>query len=154
MSRMEVTIRAGGPRDALPAADLWLRARAASVGAIPKSPYPAEEIRDWFANEAILEHELWIAEWDTKLVGVLVLNEDWIDQLYVDPTFTGSGVGSHLVDFAKRRRPRGLRLWTFASNRGARRFYERHGFVEVERTDGSRNDSNAPDIQFAYHPGP
>jgi GNAT superfamily N-acetyltransferase len=101
-----------------------------------------------------LEHELWIAESDTRLVGILVLDEGWIDQLYVDPARTGSGVGSQLVDFAKRRRPRGLRLWTFASNRGARRFYARHGFVEVERTDGSRNDSNAPDIQFAYRPGP
>jgi glyoxylase I family protein len=36
---------------------------------------------------------------------------------------TGHGIGSRLLAVAKRARPRGLRLWTFASNTGARRFY-------------------------------
>ncbi len=39
------------------------------------------------------------------------------------------------------------------SNRGAQRFYERHGFVEIGRTDGTDNEERAPDIQYAYHQG-
>ncbi len=42
---------------------------------------------------------------------------------------TGQGIGARLLTFAKRHRPEGLRLWTFASNVRAQRFYERQGFV-------------------------
>ena len=37
------------------------------------------------------------------------------------------------------------------SNVGAQRFYERHGFVEIDRTDGRRNEERAPDILYAWH---
>lgn len=66
----------------------------------------------------------------------MVLAGDWLDQLYVDPARTGKGVGSELLAMAKSERPHGLQLWAFESNLGARRFYERHGFVAAERTDG------------------
>jgi ribosomal protein S18 acetylase RimI-like enzyme len=54
---------------------------------------------------------------------------------------------------AKRERPEGLRLWTFASNEAAQRFYLRHGFREVERTDGSDNEERAPAVLYAWRPG-
>ena len=63
---------------------------------------------------------------------------------------TGLGIGSQLVDLAKRVRPDGLQLWTFASNMGAQRFYERHGFVAVRRTDGRENEERAPDILYVW----
>ena len=84
------------------------------------------------------------------MVALLVLRGDWIDQLYVDPDLTGRGIGAELLGLAKRERPRGLRLWTFVSNRGAQRFYERHGFSEIERTDGSGNEEQAPAIQYVW----
>ena len=80
----------------------------------------------------------------------IVLDGSWVDQLYVDPAMTGRGVGTALVELAKRERPDGLRLWTFASNTGAQRFYERHGFVEVRRTDGRENEERAPDILYVW----
>ena len=83
-------------------------------------------------------------------MGILVLRGDWIDQLYVDPDLTGRGIGVGLLHLAKRERPHGLRLWTFVSNDGAKRFYERHGFREVKRTNGSRNEERAPDIQYVW----
>jgi hypothetical protein len=43
-----------------------------------------------------------------------------------------------------------LQLWTFVSNLGAQRFYLRHGFVEVERTDGAANEEHAPDILYEW----
>jgi ribosomal protein S18 acetylase RimI-like enzyme len=95
--------------------------------------------------------ELWLAECpDRKVVGMLVLDDEWIDQLYVDPDLTGDGIGAQLLEIAKRERPGHLRLWTFVSNTGAQRFYERNGFKEVERTDGTRNEERAPDIQYAW----
>jgi chorismate mutase len=72
--------------------------------------------------------------------------------LYVDPGHQGEGIGSVLVDLAKSLRPDGLRLWVFQSNLGARRLYARHGFVEVEETDGSTNEEQAPDVRMEWEP--
>ena len=66
---------------------------------------------------------------------------------------TGQGIGAQLLGVAKRERPAGLRLWTFASNTRAQRFYERHDFVATSRTDGRDNEERAPDILYVW-PGP
>jgi chorismate mutase len=83
-------------------------------------------------------------------VGLLLLEEDWVHSLYVAPGRTGEGIGSVLLDVAKSRRPRRLGLWVFESNQGAQRFYRRHGFVELRRTDGADNEERAADIEMAW----
>jgi len=109
-----------------------------------------DEVRRWIAERVVARTELWVAEDDGgALVGLLVLDEDWLDQLYVEPTLTGRGIGSELIGLAKRVRPEGLRLWTFESNLGAQRFYERHGFRPMERTAGD-NEEGAPDILYVW----
>ena len=50
------------------------------------------------------------------LLGILVLDEDCVDQLYVDPASTGQRIGSRVLTLAKAQRPGGRRLWTFVSN--------------------------------------
>lgn len=96
--------------------------------------------------------EVWIASGPGGDVrALLVLDEDWIDQLYVDPDWCGGGLGSRLLEVAKEARPDGLQLWTFAANRGARRFYERHGFTAVDATDGD-NEEGAPDVRYEWRP--
>ncbi len=149
---MNVTVRCGGPADAGVAADLWLRARKAAGDAIPAAVHSDSEVRSWLA-EHVARTQLWIAEsGDGELLGIMVLDGDWVDQLYVDPSLTSRGIGTRLLEVAKRERPSGLRLWTFISNSRAQRFYRRNGFVEVERTDGSNNEEHAPDIQYAWRP--
>ena len=97
--------------------------------------------------------ECWVAEApDRGIVGLLVLDDDWVDQLYVLPSWQGQGVGSALLEHAKRLRPDGLQLWTFASNLAAGRFYQRHGFVAVEQTDGEHNEERAPDVRYVWAP--
>jgi GNAT superfamily N-acetyltransferase len=148
---MRIAIRRGGVGDALAAAELWLAARKAALGAIPAPVHDDDDVRAWFGSHVVCDCELWVAEDDSgRVVGVLVLDGDWVDQLYVDPERTGRGIGSRLLAVAKRERPRGLRLWTFASNTGAQRFYERQGFIEVDRTDGRRNEEGAPDVLYEY----
>ena len=44
----------------------------------------------------------------------------------------------------------GLRLYTFQSNVNARAFYEKHGFVIEELTDGERNEERMPDITYKW----
>jgi hypothetical protein len=52
---------------------------------------------------------------------------------------------------AKRRRPSGLKLWTFAANVRARRFYECHDFVAAGSTAGD-NEGGAPDVRYVWTP--
>jgi GNAT superfamily N-acetyltransferase len=146
-----VTIRRGIPADARAAADLWLRARNAALGVIPAPVHSDDDVRAWFASHVLPECELWVAEDEAgSLAGIMVLSGPWLDQLYVEPTMTGRGIGAELLRLAKRERPQGLRLWTFASNTAAQRFYERHRFVEAERTDGD-NEEGAPDILYVWN---
>lgn len=148
---MVVTLRRGAEADTRAAADLWLRARRAAIDVIPAPVHGDDDVRAWFGSRGVRDAELWVAEGtDAALVGLLVLEGDWLAQLYVEPGMTGRGIGAELVGRAKRERPAGLRLWTFASNTGAQRFYERHGFVESRRTDGRDNEERAPDVLYVW----
>jgi len=148
-----VRVRRGTAADAGEEAELYLRARRAALGAIPPLAHGDDDVRRWFATRVVEELELWVAEDDAgALAGLLVLSGDWLDQLYVDPSRTGQGIGTQLLEVARRERPGGLRLWTFQSNAGAQRFYERRGFTEVLRTDGSENEERSPDILYSDQP--
>jgi len=37
-------------------------------------------------------------------------------------------------------------------NEPARRFYERHGFVAEELTEGAANEERAPDVRYRWQP--
>jgi SAM-dependent methyltransferase len=87
-----------------------------------------------------------------EIVGFMRLVGRELDQLYVRPGWWGRGIGGRLVELAKARSPSGLTLWTFQVNDRARRFYERLGFVELFRTDGSRNEEQQPDVRFGWRP--
>jgi GNAT superfamily N-acetyltransferase len=147
----DVRLRAGRAADADAAASLWLRSRRSAMPAIPPPVHSDDEVRGWFATHVMVVCEPWLAVAGSgELVGLLVLDGRWLEQLYVDPAWTGRGIGSQLVALAMRERPGGLQLWTFAANAGARRFYERHGFVAVEETDGSGNEERAPDVRYVW----
>ena len=89
------------------------------------------------------------ADGATGIIGLLVLHDSWVDHLYLEPGWTGQGHGTRLLDLAKQERPDGLDLWAFQSNTGARRFYERHGFVAVAMTEGD-NEEGAPDVRYRW----
>ncbi|HWJ62969.1 MAG TPA: GNAT family N-acetyltransferase [Acidimicrobiales bacterium] len=142
-------VRRARPSDGEAIAAVWLRSRAASVPAIPAPVHPDDEVRDWFHRVVLPEREVWVAEAGRSVVGLLVLHGDELDQLYVDPDHVGVGIGSRLLALAQEERPAGLALWTFAANAGARRFYERHGFVAVGGTGGD-NEEGAPDVRYEW----
>jgi GNAT superfamily N-acetyltransferase len=128
---------------------------------LPSLPlvHSAQEVRRWMADDVIGHADVWVADLDGTIVGLMVLDSagrgpGWIEQLYVDPAWIGRGVGDRFVEIAKQRSPHGLQLWTFAVNEPAQRFYARHGFVATEHTDGLGNEQHAPDIRFTWSPEP
>ena len=96
------------------------------------------------------EDEVHVAERGGIVVGFAAIEGGRLEHLYVRPDQQGTGVGSRLLDEAKRSRPDGLDLWTFQRNAAARRFYEARGFVEIESTDGERNEEHEPDVRYEW----
>ena len=91
---------------------------------------------------------------DGGLVGFCVVRAGWVEHLYVRPGYQGQGIGRALLSAAMAENEGELLLWVFEENLGARRFYERVGFYEVERTDGSDNEEHVPDIRMRRDPLP
>jgi GNAT superfamily N-acetyltransferase len=148
-----VHVRRAEVEDVRDAAEVYLRSRHSAVPAVPPLVHDDDDVRDWLAKKVFADQELWVADDDEgAVVGLMVLAGDRLEHLYVDPAHSGEGVGSALLGVAKSVRPRGLQLWTFESNLDARGFYERHGFVAAERTDGTRNEEQAPDIRYVWSP--
>jgi chorismate mutase/GNAT superfamily N-acetyltransferase len=147
----DLTVRRAEPEDAPGLADLYTAARVAAVPQMPPALHTNEEDRAWFAARlADGRHEAWLAEQAGEVVGYALVTPTWLDHLFVRPDLTGSGIGTVLVDVVKSLRPDGFCLWVFETNAGARRFYARHGLVELERTDGSANEERAPDVRMAW----
>ncbi|MFI5766893.1 GNAT family N-acetyltransferase [Streptomyces sp. NPDC051563] len=133
-------------------AGTWLRSFRNALPTV-RLAHGDDEVRDWFAFVVVPRYEAWIAEADGVLAGLLVLEGEELEQLYLEPSWWGKGLGDRFVALAKQRRPAGLGLWTFQVNGPAQRFYERHGFVAVERTDGMRNEEQEPDVRYVWRPG-
>ncbi|PZG80398.1 histone acetyltransferase [Streptomyces sp. NTH33] len=148
-----VVLRRAVGSDAGAAADVWLRSFAAALPAVVR-PHSDGAVRAWFRDVVVPRHETWIAEADGSagIVGVMVLDGEVLSQLYLAPDWRGRGLGDRFVALAKERSPRGLSLWTFQVNEPAHRFYERHGFVPAERTDGSGNEEREPDVRYVWRP--
>jgi GNAT superfamily N-acetyltransferase len=150
----DVWIRPLEPYDTDEAADVWWSARHAEGAQLPPAIHSIQEVRTWFAEVLLPDAQTWVALDDGRIVAVLTLDGDDLDQLYVVPDAAGQGIGSALVDLAKDLRPGGLALWTFQTNTRAQTFYRRHDFREVRRTDGSANEERAPDVRMVWgnHP--
>lgn len=86
---------------------------------------------------------------DAILCGQAVLGRGWIHQFHVDPQWHGRGIGGILLAQVKARLA-DIQLWTFQANHGARRFYERHGFIAMEFTDGAGNEEKLPDVRYRW----
>ncbi len=82
--------------------------------------------------------------------GFAILDDDWLTHLYVHPDVMGTGVGHALFEHVTTLRPEGFQFWVFQQNERARRFYESHGAVAVELTEGSGNEERTPDVRYEW----
>jgi GNAT superfamily N-acetyltransferase len=146
-----VVLRRAEAADAEAVAGVWLRSFAAALPTVVRA-HSDDAVRAYFRDVVVPRQETWVAEVDSAVVGMMVLDGESLEQLYLAPDRRGSGLGDRFVALAKERGPEGLSLWTFQVNRPAHRFYERHGFVAAEYTDGSRNEEREPDVRYVWRP--
>jgi GNAT superfamily N-acetyltransferase len=143
-----VEVRRAGDDDAPAVAEVFLDSFHATYD-FPLA-HTDDEVRGWIRDRLIPDHEVWVATDGDRVVALLALAPGWVEQLYVAPDRLGEGIGGRLLSLAKARQPDALQLWTFQVNERARRFYEHHGFVAVEQTDGSGNQERQPDVRYAW----
>lgn len=146
----ELTLRLAGHEDVPAVAQLFLEARRAAVPTMPPQVHTEREVVAYHQERVDAGEELWVAEQAGLLVGYLHVDGNWLDALYVRPGHTGRGTGTEMLELVKSLRPDGFALWVFESNEPARRFYRRHGLIELEHTDGSANDERSPELRMAW----
>jgi putative acetyltransferase len=88
----------------------------------------AQDMRNIYLPNA----ETWVIEDNKKTVGFIALVGDEIGGLFLDPSYHGKGCGRAMVDHAVTLHGP-LRVEVFEKNAIGRRFYDRYGFIEVER---------------------
>lgn len=133
---------------------VFLASRAAAMPYLPRL-HDDGQIRAWIAHVVLPGCVTWVFECPETgaVLGFAALDGDVLEHLYLRPDARRQGIGTALLEQARRASPSGLRLHVFTRNTDARAFYERHGFRAVDESDGSRNEENEPDMTYVW-PGP
>lgn len=147
-------LREAASGDAAAVANIFLACRhpMAEDGIVP-FVHSDEETRDTYIPDVVLRRmTVTVAVMSGAVRAFVATTPGEVEHLYVHPDWQGRGLGTVLLKHAMHSADgeRGLALWTFEGNLKARRFYERHGFAAVARTDGARNEEKTPDIRYAW----
>jgi GNAT superfamily N-acetyltransferase len=123
-----------------------MRVSLATFDWMPVLHTPQEDL--FFIRDIVLPvQQVTVAEAGGQMAGFIAVKGEWVEQLYLDPAWTGRGIGSRLLAAATD----GLsvvKLHCFQANGSARRFYESHGFRAEGFGDGSTNEEGLPDILY------
>ena len=125
------------------------RAAGALIPDYDTSLHSAEEYVAFYRDAVMQKDQLWGAFEGGVLQGFIALLPGWVDHLYVAPALHRRGIGTSLLQLAQEAQAE-LRLYTFQSNKNARAFYERHGFLIEEMTNGEWNEEKMPDITYRW----
>ena len=101
-----------------------------SFGVLQVLPVAAE-----YSQKEILDH-IWVYDDHGIVKGLIHIEGKEIKELYVDYFFQNQGIGSELIEFARKKYDAAF-LWALEKNTDAIRFYEAHGFhlTEVKKLE-------------------
>jgi GNAT superfamily N-acetyltransferase len=144
---MSLTLHPARPEDADAIAALF--SRSFRLLTFLPELHTVEEDRWFIGNVVMTEQRVTVAERDGAIIGFIAETDGWLHHLYVAAGALRSGVGSLLLADAQGRQER-LDLWCFRENARARWFYEKHGFVAAEFTDGGGNEARLADVRYRW----
>ena len=110
---------------------MWRESFEHGVGI--RDPHPIEAQRQYLVDVLAPNNTLRVAFLEGRMVGFIAATPRSIAQLYVRKGYHRQGIGSMLLEWAKRQSSGSLRLFTFQRNTVARAFYEANGFRIVGR---------------------
>lgn len=145
-------IRRATHTDAQALANVHRLSRAAAMPWLPVV-HSLEEDLAFFRNEVLASQTTFVAEVSSCVVGFIAFTDDWLNHLYIAREEWRKGLGTQLLSKAKTHSA-SLQLWTFQDNKGARAFYQQHGFEEIELTDGATNEEKTPDVRMVWQQAP
>lgn len=120
----------------------------AAWGWTPDLTTPAAELR-MYRETVFATGEVTGAFEGDALCGFVATLPGWVEHLYIATNRQGRGIGSRLLAVAMTAQD-DLQLWTYQANIATRRFYERHGFVAVEVTDGAALPEREPNVRYRW----
>lgn len=125
---------------------MWRESFEDGVGIV--DPNPIEGQNQFFLTEVLPANDVRVALRDTDVVAFIAASPESVRALYVRVGFYRRGLGTRLLDRAKAESAGSLWLYTFARNTRACAFYERSGFVAVER--GFEEQWQLDDVRFEW----
>jgi GNAT superfamily N-acetyltransferase len=146
---MAIGIRKAVAADVAEVAEVFIASQTDALPFLARLHTP-QETRAFIANQVFPLSEMWIAEEEGRIVGMMALVGTHIDHLYLLPGHYRRGIGTLLLNKAKQLSPQKLTLYAFAVNTRARAFYEHHGFNAIEFGDGSANEAGEPDVLYEW----
>ena len=84
-----------------------------------------------------------------RLLGFIATLPGWIEHFYVATGRQREGIGTKLISIVMAAQS-DLQLWTYQANQTTRRFYELHGFVVAEMTDGTALPEKEPNVRYHW----
>ena len=107
------------------------------------------EDRDYFYSHVLEENDIWVVTVNNHPVAFMAMNQEFVDQLYIDPNYWRQGIGNALLELAKKLSPEHVWLYTLQININARKFYEKNGFV-AEKFGISPPPESEPDVEYHW----
>jgi putative acetyltransferase len=133
---MSTHLRPAEPGDMPHVADLWHRAwHVAHPGHVPDGLTAGRTLASFRERTPGRVADTTVAEVGGRVVGFTMVAGDEVEQVFVDPDHHGSGVAAPLLAAAERRVAAAGHdvawLAVVVGNARARRFYEKHGWVDA-----------------------
>lgn len=113
-----------------------------------KKFHKPERFQEILSKNTLQNSRVWTAKHNGEIVGFLALAENHIDQLYILPNYQSKGLGGFWVEQSKTIYSDFLELYTFACNKNAITFYEKHGFKIIEKSIAP--DEKMPDVKMRW----
>lgn len=130
-----IALRPATPADATAIARIWQAGwRDAHLGHVPEALVAARTPASFSERAPGIIDTTLVATRDTTVIGFVTVERDQVDQLYLDRSARGSGVGAALLDAAEHLVLANghARAWLAVAtgNESARRFYARQGWID------------------------
>ncbi|MEO1361597.1 MAG: acetyltransferase [Pseudomonadota bacterium] len=131
MTLTSLTFRDRAPDDNAAVHRVWARAVQATHTFLSADDFA--EISDLVCDQYVPNTRLDLALHEGRIIGFMGMTDLHIDSLFIDPDWTGQGLGRQFLARA-RRKGRPITVDVNEQNAGAVAFYRRLGFVQTDRS--------------------